>query len=353
MNKNEILCLDCKKYFENINSFEQEHDKPLFKVLKTKHSYIETKNTLEYIAKLSNTINILYEELQKRDKKINELSERIELVEDLNKKFFLECNILIRNGKNIIRNIGTCFLNFISRCINFRLECKGDIIYNDKNKFNIEIIFPFRKAVIKQCYIEKIIGCVASQEITDSDGNSCIIFNSYSSYVEQKYSNTSIKLLKNYSTQGKFEQKKINVIINGTLIFNSLFVNYDKPIILFNTNKKKFLCYEDYAWKFIDNFNLENGLINEGCLITLLIDDNEVKNNQKVYIKGKHKYLGNKPNYATTDKKEAQLNIIFHNKLYGLVEIINDNYSLSLDENGNICFSENEQMFYLICNIEN
>lgn len=357
MDKNEILCLDCNQYFENINSFNQVHDSILNKVLKNNHSYIEAKNTLEYISKMSNSINILNEKLQKKDKIINELSKRIELIEDLNKDFFLECNILVRNGKNILNNIGTCFLNFISRCINFRIECKGDIINNDKNKFNIEIIFPFRKAEIKQCFIEKIIGCVSSQEITDSDANSFIIFNSYSSYVEQKNSTTSIKLLKNYSSQGKFEQKKINVIINGTLIFRSLFSYYDKPIILYNINKKKFLCYEDFNWKFVDNFNLDDGTINEGCLISLLIDDKdkdiEYYNNHKVYIKGKHKYLGYMSNYVASDKKDAQLRIIFHNKLYGLVEILYDNNSLTSDENGKICFNNNEKIFYLICNIEN
>ena len=58
-------------------------------------------------------------------------------------------------------------------------------------------------------------------------------------------------------------------------------------------------------------------------------------------------------NYVASDKKDAQLRIIFHNKLYGLVEILYDNNSLTSDENGKICFNNNEKIFYLICNIEN
>ena len=357
MYMNEILCINCEKYYKNIDSFKEEHNNNiLYNAFKKNHDYIETKNTLEYIFKLQKNYDLLKEELQKKDKIINELVKRIDLVEELNNDFFLECNIIVKNGKNVLKNIGTCFLNFISRCIYFRIECKGDIINNEKNIFNIEIIFPFRNAQIKQCSIEKLIGCVSCQEIkNDTDGNEYRFFESYSSYVEQKNSTVSIKLLKHYSTQGKFEQKKINVIINGTLIFNSLCTYLNKPLILFNIDKKKYLCYDNYNWKFIDNFNLENGLINENCLISLIVEEKDENNYQKIYIKGKHKYLGNNNRIVVTnDKKEAQLNIKFYNKLYGLVEIINnDNYYLSFDENGNIFFDKNENPLYLICNIDN
>lgn len=237
---NEILCINCEKYYKNINSFKEEHDNNIiYNAIKKPHDYIEAKNTLEYIFKLQKNYDSLKEELQKKDKIINELVKRIELVEELNNDFFLECNIIVKNGKNVLKNIGTCFLNFISRCIYFRIECKGDIINNEKNIFNIEIIFPFRNAQIKQCSIEKLIGCVSCQEIkNDTDGNEYRFFESYSSYVEQKNSTVSIKLLKHYSTLGKFEQKKINVIINGTLIFNSLCIYLNKPLILYNIDKK-------------------------------------------------------------------------------------------------------------------
>ena len=109
----------------------------------------------------------------------------------------------VKNGKTSIQDIGKCLLQFFPKSINFRIECKGDIQNNDKNNFKIEIIFPFRKAQIKQCYIEKILGCVYAQEIKDSDGNNFLICSNYSSFVAQKDSLISIKLLKNYSIPGK------------------------------------------------------------------------------------------------------------------------------------------------------
>ena len=209
MDKNEIYCLDCQKKFQNIELYKKEHEKTSYKVLKKEHKYIGPENTLELFAGLINIINDLKKKLEKSEQQNEELSERLESIENLNQDLFINCNILVRNGKNVIKNIGTCFLNFISRCINFRIECKGDILNNDKNKFNIDIIFPFRKAEIMQCNIEKIVGCVSSKEIMDSDGNSVIIFNSYSSYAKQNNSIISIKLLKNYETQGNYEKKKL------------------------------------------------------------------------------------------------------------------------------------------------
>ena len=349
MEKRDILCIDCKKYFPNINSFNEEHNKPLYKVLKKPHSFIQAENTLEYIYRLNDANTLLVNEIKKQKEQIKELLKRVELIEDINKDIFFECNIYVKNGEVIIKNIGKCLLNFFPKCINFRIECKGDIINNDKNKFNIDIIFPFRKANIKQCFIEKIQGCTSTQEITDSDGNTFLIFDNYTSYVQQNDSLVSIKLFKNYGIQGKYEQKKINVLINGMLTFNSLIVNYDIPIILFNTLEKKFLCYGDNKWKFVDNFTLENGKINEACLVSLLICDNDEKN-EKIYIKGMYKYLGYKQNYTTSDKKEAELDIKFYNRSFGLIEIYKDDNSLSMDENGLVTFNHIKSLF-LICNI--
>ena len=129
------------------------------------------------------------------------------------------------------------------------------------------------------------------------------------------------------------------------LTFNSLIGNYNLPIILYNVLEKKFLCYEEFQWKFIDKFSFDDGRINEKCLISLLIDENN-----KVLIKGINKYLGYKPNYSTSDEKEAQLDIYFVNKIYGLIEISKNGESLSMTEDGNITFNK-EKTFYLICNI--
>ena len=349
MEKREIYCIDCKRYFPNMNSFTEEHKKPLIQVFKKQHSFVQAEDSLEYISRFLDANTFLCNAIKAQQTQIKELTKRVELLEDLNKDIFFECNIIVKNGKDAVKNIGKCLLTFFSKCVNFRIKCKGDILKNEKNNFNIDIVFPFRKANIKQCFIEKIQGCTHTQEITDVYGSSFIIFDNYSSYVDQKDSLISIKLLKNYGIQGKYEQQKINVLINGMLTFNSLLGNYDVPIILFNTLEKKFLCCDGNKWKFVDEFTYENGKINEGCLISLLVEDAEPKN-EKVYIKGMYKYLSYKPNYITDDKKEAELEIKFYNRAFGLVEISKGENSLSMDESGFITFN-NIKTLYLICNI--
>ena len=133
------------------------------------------------------------------------------------------------------------------------------------------------------------------------------------------------------------------------LTFNSLIVNYDIPVILFNTLEKKFLSYSNNNWKFVDNFTLENGKINDECLVLLLIDSNDEKN-EKVYIKGQYKYLSYNKNYVTNDKNEAELGIKFYNRLFELIEIRKVENILSLDDNGFATFN-NIKTLYIICNI--
>ena len=133
------------------------------------------------------------------------------------------------------------------------------------------------------------------------------------------------------------------------LTFNSLIVNYDIPVILFNTLEKKFLSYSNNNWKFVDNFTLENGKINDECLLLLLIDSNDEKN-EKVYIKGQYKYLSYNKNYVTNDKNEAELGIKFYNKSFGLIEISKGENILSMDNNGFATFN-NIKTLYIICNI--
>ena len=342
--ENQIFCLDCKKYFKNMELFNEEHNKVLYQVLNKKHNFITEDKSLQYIGQFIKANDFLVDAIKEQQKQIKDLSKRLDMFEDSYKDIFFECNIEVKNGKEVIKNLGKCCLQFFPRCINFKIECKGDIKKNDKNKFSIDIVFPFRKANIKQCFIEKIQGCASTEEISDADGNNCTIFHNYTSYLEQKNSIISIKLLKNYCIEGKYEQKKINVVINGMLTFNSLIGNYNLPIILYNILEKKFLCYEEQQWKFIDHF-IQDGKINEKCFVSLLIDDNNT-----VCIKGMHKYLGYKPNYNTSDEKEAKLDINFINKMYGLVEITKNGESLSMDENGNVTFGK-EKIFYLICNI--
>lgn len=348
MESNAIYCIDCKRKFGDKKSFIEFHDKPVFKVLTNKHRYIEAEDTLNCISKLFDENSKLTNELQKQQKQIEDLSENIDLLKNFVQDIFLECNVYVKNGKSSVQDIGKCLLQFFPKSINFRIECKGDIQENDKNNFKIEIVFPFRKAQIKQCFIEKILGCVSAQEIKDFYGNTFLMYSNYSSYVTQKDFLISIKLLKDYSSSGKYEEKKINIVINGLLTFHSLIVHYDVPCLLFNTYEKKFLCYDNFSWKFVDHF-MENGNLNENCLISLIIDESD-KKNAKVYLKGKNKFVGNKPNYVTSNKNDAELNIEFYNKIYGVIGIYSNNNSLSMEQNGLITFAPNETL-YLVCNI--
>ena len=300
-----IYCLDCKRKFKDRKSLIEFHQKPSIQVFENEHKFIEAEDTLKCISELYEGNKKLNNELQKQQKQIQDLSENINLFKNFIQDIFLECNVCVKNGNSLIQNIGKCLLQFFPKSINFRIECKGDIQKNDKNNFKIEIIFPFRQAQIKQCFIEKIIGCIYAQEIKD-------------------------------------------YIINGLLTFHSLIVHYDSPCLLFNTYEKKYLCFDNFNWKFVDHF-MENGTLNENCLISLIIDASDSKK-EKVYIKGKNKFVGNKPKYVTSNKKEAELNIEFYNKIYGLIGIYSNDNSLSMNQDGSITFGQNENL-YLVCNI--
>lgn len=103
MEKREILCIDCKKYFPDINSFNEEHNKPLYKVLKKLHSFIHAENILEYIYNLNEVNTLLGNEIKKQQKQIKELSKRLELVEDINKNIFLNVILLLKMEKLILK----------------------------------------------------------------------------------------------------------------------------------------------------------------------------------------------------------------------------------------------------------
>ena len=53
-----VYCFECKKYFENIEKFNEEHNKTFYQVMKIKHDPLFEDNCLSYIA------NILYENNQ-------------------------------------------------------------------------------------------------------------------------------------------------------------------------------------------------------------------------------------------------------------------------------------------------
>lgn len=343
--KEELYCLDCDKYFNSIKSFNEEHEKTVYKVLNKTHKYINSKSSLQIIAKLFKSNKLLSSAIKEQQKEINELSKRLDIYEDSFKDVFFDCNIAVKNGNKKLLNMGKCSLQFFPRNIYFRIECKGEFEKDEKNKFQIDIIFPFRQVNLKQCSIEKMKGCYLSQEFPDGEGNPITYYHNYLTFIEQNNYIISIKSLRDYILPGKFEKQSINVIINGILNFNSLIGNVNVPIILYNILDKKFLCYEDYQWKFIDNFVNENDDLNKNCLIYFLVNEDN-----KVHIKGEHKYLGFKPNYATSDEKESLLDINFLNKIYGLVEISKNGKYLTTDKEGKIIYGT-EKTFFLICNI--
>jgi len=341
-----IYCLDCDKYYKDIETYNLEHEKTVYKVLNQTHAYINQNNSLQIISKILKTDKLLLSAIKEQQKEIKDLTKRLDIYEDSFKDVSFNCNIVVKNGKEKIKNIGKCNLQFFPRKINFRLECKGDIEKDVKNKFQIDIIFPFKKANLTQCSFERFNGCYLSDEISDVEGNSLTYYHNYICYLEQNNFIISIKSLKDYLLPGKYEKKNINVILNGMLSFDSLICNFNNPVILFNILDKNFLCYENYQWKFIDNFiNEENGEINKNCLVNLIFE-----NDEKIRIKGEHKYLGYEPNNATLDENESLFNINFLNKMYGLIEINKNGKYLSMDKDKNVCYSK-EKMYYLVCNI--
>ena len=345
---NEIYCLDCDKYFSNIDSYNLEHEKTVYKVLNKTHSYITKDNSLQIISKILKTNKLLLSAIKEQQNEISLLTKRLDLYEDSFKDVSFDCNIAIKNGEECIKNLGKCNLQFFPRKINFRIEYKGNIENEEKNKFQIDIIFPFKKANLKQCSIEKFNGCFLSQSIFDAEGSPLTYYHSYICYLEQNNSIITVKSLRDYSLSGKYEKKNLNIIINGMLSFDSLITDYNKKIILFNILDKAFLCYENYQWKFVDDFIIKDNddyILNTNCLVNFIFE-----NEDKVRIKGEHKYLGFEPNFSTLNEKESLLDIIFLNKMYGLVEISKNGKYLAMDKEGNVRYAK-EKMFYLICNV--
>ena len=342
----QIYCLDCDKYFQNQESFNIEHNKTIYKVLNKNHKYIKESNSFNIISKILISNNLLSSAIKEQQNQIIELTKRLDIYEDSFKDISFDCNVIVRNGKEKIKNLGKCNLQFFPRKIFFRIECKGDIGKDEKNKFQIDIIFPFREANLKQCSIERFNGCYLSDSLSDGEGNSFNYYHNYTCYLEQNNCIISVKSLKDYLLPGKFEKNKINIILNGMLSFDSLISNFNTPIILYNVLDKTFLCYENYQWKFTDNFiDEESGKLNKNCLVNIFLD-----NNSKVKIKGEHKYLAFEPKFSTMDEKEALLDINLVNKMYGLVEIGKNGKYLAMDKEGNVCYSS-EKMYYLICNV--
>ena len=345
MNK-KVLCIQCNKYFENIEDFNQKHNKVSSKVMNIKHDYLLEENCLAYISKILADNSKIIEAINYQNRQIQQISSKLNYYEDaLKNDIIFETNINLKNIENKID--GKCLIHLFPKTINFRIECKGNIIYNGKKEFEIEILFPFQKSELKLSSIEKLQGCLSTQKVLNSSEQESIIFNNYSSIIIQKNYLISIKLLKNYYSFGNLEQKKSDISIDGILTFSSFQYNLKLSFIIYNIIEKKFICYENYKWKFIDNCFSNNGNIKENCVVNLELfeDSNEI------YINNQYKFLGNKPDFTTNEKKDAKFYFKFLNKFYGIISIFFNNQFLSSEKDSGLVKLTNNQNFFIIYNV--
>lgn len=336
-----VFCIECNKYYENIESFNEEHNKIAYQVMNVKHNPLFQDNCLSYISFILSDTSKINEKLDKQNKQIEQISSEMDYYKDaIEHDVTFECNINIKNIKNKID--GICLLHFLPKSIQFRIEYKGEIDFNQKKEIEIEILFPFKKSELKFSTIEKLQGCTSNQKVLNISEQETNIFNAYSSSIIQNNYMTSIKLLRNYFAKGYFEQKKIDISINGILTFTNFKYYFNLPFILYNINYKKFLFYENNKWSFIDNCLTESGNIQKGCIVCL----ETTKNPDEILIKNDYKYLSNKNGLATTDKNEAIFNFTFFNKYYGIIKIYKDKKYLSCNiETGLIELSDVENNF--------
>ena len=344
--KQKVFCIECQKYFGSVEDWNKEHDKVSYKIMKLTHNPLIDGNILAYISNiLSDNIKIK-EIINKQNIEINQIKNKLNFYEDaLKNNVFFETNINIKNAE--IEKNGKCLLHFFPKSIHFRIEYKGKINFTGRKEFEIEILFPFKISELKYSSIEKLQGCLSSHKVQNLSEQETTIFNNYSSSINQKNNLISIKLLRNYYSIGYLEQKKIDISINGILTFSNFEYNINLPSILYNIDQKRFICYENYHWKFIDNCFLDDGSINNNCIINFELN-NEFGD---IYIKNQYKYLGNSPDFVTNDKNNAKFQFLFFNKFYGIISFLYNNQYLSSDiETGFIKLS-NEKNFFIIYNI--
>jgi len=344
MNK-KVFCLECTKYFDNYEIFKAEHEKVSFKVMGIQHTPLFEENCLSYISKILLDNSKIIEKIREQDAQIKRLDSKLNFYEDaLKNDVTFECNINIENTENID---GRCLLHFFPKCVNFKIDCKGVIDLKGKKEFNIEILFPFKNVNLKFSSIEKLQGCVLIQKVLNVSEQETSIFNNYSSFISQKNYITSIKLLRNYFIAGCFEQKKFDVSINGILTFTNFAYNLSSPFVLYNITQKKFICYNNYQWKFVDSCFESDGSISKTCIIDLELD----LNSSDIYIKNQYKYLGNKNDFIANDKESAQYKYKFYNKFYGIITIFFQERFLSSDADTGLVKLSDEENYFIIYNI--
>ena len=202
-----VFCLDCNKYFESLENYKKEHDDKIsYKVMNIQHNYLLENNALAYFAKLFSDNSKIIDIINKQNIEIQKTASKLNYYEDAFKNDVnFECNIRLKNIENKIK--GKCLMHFFPKCIKFRIECEGNIIFKGRKDFEIEIIFPFKQSEIKMTSIEKIKGCIFTQKVMNLSEQEAVIHNNYSSAIIQNNYMTSVKLMRNYYANGYLEKK--------------------------------------------------------------------------------------------------------------------------------------------------
>ena len=329
----------------NKKDWDKEHEKVYYKLKNIKHNYLIEGNVLSYIYDIMSKNSENEQRIIKQNIEIAKIQSKLNFYEDsLKNNVFFETNINIKNIKNKI--CGKCLIHFFPKSINFKIECNGNLDFDGKREeFEIEILFPFKKSELQFCNIEKLQGCLSSKKVQNTSDEETTIFSNYSSYVEQKNKIISVKLLRNYHIIENLKKNKINISLNGTLTFSDFGFHTNEPFVLYNINQKRFLSYDKYQWKFIENCFSKEGKIKNECVVQLELNFDT----SEIYIKNDYNYIGNNGNFITKEKTNAKFLFKFLNSFYGIMTIVYDNKYLYSDiKSGLIKLSEESSYFMLI-----
>ena len=93
-----VFCIECNQFFDDVESFNKEHDQVSYKVMNVKHNFLLQENCLEYIIKLISVNNKIIDSVNKQNLLIQQISSKLNYYEDsLKNDIFFECNVNIKN----------------------------------------------------------------------------------------------------------------------------------------------------------------------------------------------------------------------------------------------------------------
>ena len=86
------------------------------------------------------------------------------------------------------------------------------------------------------------------------------------------------------------------------------------------------------------------------CVKRIMVSPKSMLSLQLHHHRSEHWIIVKGEAFVTLNEKDSLFDIIFLNKIYGLVEISKNGKSLAMDKEGNVCYIK-EKMFYLVCNV--